>query len=338
MLRMVPRTVACLVLGVLASSEALLVGHHPMAVKTSRVGMKPRMAPLETADNVFTSRAVRLANHASALTSLAYFGLVSTTMQMPAAKMPMATLASVITRSVGPTSNADFSRLFSTLVTPAPFVFLIWPLIAALQVVTLGASILRPSLEVSSPGGPQSSLEALNTIGKGEPLSQAQLASLTLANTAAVAWLFVSSNSIVGSLPLASVCILPFVPLFAAFPLRNTFPPSPIYRPVFQVFSSFTTIASCLAFAVELQHGGRIPFFAGRQELCGSVFLALVGALVRLPNRSIARRGVTTLALSGILARRLASGVGASLLLSPTFVGASVLLGWSIKKLIKKDD
>ena len=70
MLRMVPRTVACLVLGVLASSEALLVGHHPMVVKTSRVGMKPRMAPLETADNVFTSRAVRLANHASALTSL----------------------------------------------------------------------------------------------------------------------------------------------------------------------------------------------------------------------------------------------------------------------------
>ena len=333
--RMVHGMVASVVLGVLASAEALRVGHHPMAGPTSRVA-KPRMAPLETVDNLLTSRAVRLANHASALTSLAYFGLVSSTMQLPGARMPMATLASVITQRVGPTTNADFSRLFATLVTPAPYVFLIWPLIAALQVVTLGISIVRPSLE-SVPGGPQTSLQALNTLGKGEPLSQLQLASLTLANTAATAWLFVSSNSIAGSLPLASVCILPFVPLFAAFPLR-TAPPAPIYRVVFQVFSSFTTIASCLALAVELQHGGRIPLFAGRQELCGSVFLALVGALVALPNRSIARRAVTTLALSGVLARRLASGVGAALVLSPTFVGASVLLGWSIKKLVQRDD
>ena len=39
----------------------------------------------------------------------------------------VATLKTVITRAVGPTTNKAFSQLFATLVNPAPFVFLIWP-------------------------------------------------------------------------------------------------------------------------------------------------------------------------------------------------------------------
>ena len=216
-----------------------------------------------------------------------------------------------------------------------------------------------------------------------------------------------------------------------------------------QVFSSFTSIAACLAFVVELQYGGRVPFFAGRAELCGGafalslslararsrgggghcsssrpdgssgrggvfvyrwvwvvcvcvcvcmcecvrvcvrvcvrcssrsprrtpvverlpaneqeyprprhskerrrteevpppkrrvgtsspgVFLSLVGALASLPRRSLARRAVTTLALSGVVARRVTSGAAAgSLLLSPTFLGAAALLAWSAETLV----
>jgi len=292
------------------------------------------LAPLAPADRVIVSRAVRVADHASALASLAYFGLVSSTMQMPGMRMPLATLASVITRRVGPTSNAAFASAFGTLVTPASYVFLIWPLIAALQLLTLAASLLRPAVKNE---GPQSALEALNSFGKGEPLSQVALSSLSLANAAATMWLFVSSNALPGALPLASALVLPLVPLFAGFPLRSAEPPAALYRPVFQVFSSFTMIAACLALTVELQHGGRLPFFAGREELCGCVFLALVGGLVSLPKRSFARRGVACLALSGVLARRLANGVSASLLISPSFVGAAVLFAWATRKLLASD-
>ena len=60
-----------------------------------------------------------------------------------------------------------------------------------------------------------------------------------------------------------------------------------------------------------------------------------VARLVSLPQRSLARRAVQALALSGVVARRLASGAGAAALLrSPSFVGAVALLGWSVKKLV----
>ena len=285
-----------------------------------------------TADDLVVKRVVRVANHGSAIASLAYFGLVSSTMQLPNAQMPMATLASVITRRVGPTTNAQFAEFFSTLVTPAPFVFLIWPAIAALQLVTVAISILRPRIQGA---GPQNSLQAINTLANGEPLSQTELASLALANAAATLWLFASSNALPGALPLTSFLILPCVPLFAGYPLRSSTVPSALYRPVFQVFSSFTAIASCLAFAVELQCGGRLSFFTGRQELCGCIFLALVGGLVSLPKRSLARRGVTCLALSGVVVRRLTAGsAAAALATSPTFLGAVALLGWSLAKLV----
>ena len=321
-----------------AITMAPRVAHRaPVTVLGSTRKRPQGKRPLDLADDVATSRIVRLANHATLVGSLAYFGLVSSTMQLPGARMPMATLASVITQRVGPTTNAQFSTYFSTLVTPAPYVFLIWPFIAAVQALTVAISILRPGiLRLKSP---QNSLEALKTIGKGKALSQTELASLSLANAAATVWLFVSSNSLPGALPLLSCLILPFVPFFAAYPLRASpfMTPPEIYRPVFQIFSSFTAIASCLAVAVELQYGGRIGFFAGRPELCGSIFLALVGALVSLPARCLARRTVTTFALSGILARRLQSGAGASLLLSPTFLGTGALFAWSLQKLFSPD-
>ena len=329
----------CLVLVALAthSVAALRATTHDVCGRRARL-QPARMtaAPLKAADDVIVSRCLRLANHGAALASLAYFGLVSSTMQLPNARMPMATLASVITRRVGPTTNAQFADFFSTLVTPAPFVFLIWPIIAALQLITVVVSILRPSLEGA---GPNNSLEALNTIARGPSLTQTELASLSLANAAATSWLFVSSNSLPGALPLASFLFLPLVPLFAGYPLRtSTSETPPLYRPVFQIFSSFTTVASCLAFVVELQYGGRVAFFAGRKELCACVFLSLLGGLISLPKRSLARRAVTSLALSGVVARRFATGVAApALLLSPSFLGAVALLAWSLAKLMSTE-
>ena len=75
----------------------------------------------------------------------------------------MATLKTVITRAVGPTTNKAFSQLFATLVTPAPFVFLIWPVIALLQLLTVTFSAFR----------------------SGAPMTQSELTSLALANAAA---------------------------------------------------------------------------------------------------------------------------------------------------------
>eukprot|EP00618_Florenciella_parvula_P024959 CAMPEP_0119475682 /NCGR_PEP_ID=MMETSP1344-20130328/6477_1 /TAXON_ID=236787 /ORGANISM="Florenciella parvula, Strain CCMP2471" /LENGTH=376 /DNA_ID=CAMNT_0007509257 /DNA_START=70 /DNA_END=1200 /DNA_ORIENTATION=+ len=290
--------------------------------------------PLQKLDELVVSRGVRLANHAAAISSLACFGLVSMSMAMPSTGMPagMATLASVITKNLGTTSNAQFSLYFATSITPASYVFLIWPVIAAVQAITLAISILRLSVKPS-----QAPLEALSTIATGEALSQSELASLSVANLAATLWLFVSSNALPGALPLASFLTLPLVPLFSGYPLRSKPTPSALYKPVLQIFSSFTTIASCLALAVELQYGGRVPFLAGRAELCGCIFLSLVGGLVSLPNRSLARKAVTSLALSGVVARRIASGLSAALLLSPSFLGASALLGWSAVKLVVKE-
>ena len=49
--------------------------HHRSAVVVAKI------KPLEQFDDLIASRTVRVANHAAALTSLAYFGLVSSTMQ-----------------------------------------------------------------------------------------------------------------------------------------------------------------------------------------------------------------------------------------------------------------
>ena len=75
---------------------------------------------LDMVDRFALNRVVRLANHAPALASLSYFGLISSSMMM-GMSAPAATLRYVLTRAVGPTSNAAFSALFPTLVTPASF-------------------------------------------------------------------------------------------------------------------------------------------------------------------------------------------------------------------------
>ena len=114
--------------------------------------------------NPVLDRVVRLGNHVPAFTSLAYFGLISMTMggpPMPAMGPMVATLKTVITKAVGPTTNKAFSQLFATLITPAPFVFLIWPVIAVLQLFTVTFSAFRP----------------------GAPMTQSELTSLTLTLT-----------------------------------------------------------------------------------------------------------------------------------------------------------
>ena len=129
---------------------------------------------------------------------------------------------------------------------------------------------------------------------------------------------------------------------------------------VFEVFSSFTTLASFLAFAVELQYGGRIPFFAGRTELCSLVFLGLTGAVVSLPKRTMIKKvpqlplrpcvvhgrtlqsgsrrpvpceqAVNLLALSGILYQRITAP--ASALLSLSFAATLACWGLAVKQLL----
>jgi len=265
---------------------------------------------LQVVDSLLLSRVVRIANHAPTFASLSYFGLISMTMQsmtMPA--VAVATLKSVLTRGIGPTSNKAFSMLFATPVTPAGFVFLIWPFISLLQLITVTFSALRPAA----------------------PLKQADLTALSLANVFATVWLLVSSNAAAGALPLLSCLVLPLVPVFSGYPLRSAAPPAGKYKLVFEVFSSFTTLASFLALAVELLHGGRVPFFGGRGELCALVFLSLTSAVVSLPNRCLAKKSVNLLALSGILWNRATSGGG---LLSVSFAATLAVWGWAVKQLV----
>ena len=61
-----------------------------------------------------------------------------------------------------------------------------------------------------------------------------------------------------------------------------------------------------------------------------------MGAVVALPGRSLVKRGVNALALTGILAKRLAAGAAApaSLALSLSFVATVGLWGWAVKKLV----
>jgi hypothetical protein len=271
-----------------------------------------RFKPLQTLDSVVLSRAVRLGNHAPAFASLSYFGLISMTMlKMEPMAATAATLRAVITRGVGPTSNAAFAAAFSTLVTPANFVFLIWPVISAFQLATLVASTLRNSM----------------------PLRQDHLASLSLANVFATCWLLTSSNARAGVLPLASLLYLPLVPLFAGLPLRSPAPPRGLDKVVFSIFSSFTTLASFLALAVELQYGGRLPLIgAVPAEVAALVFLGLTGLVIAQPKRTIVKKAVNLLALTGILARRV-SAVGFSPL-SLSFAVTVACWGWAAKRLI----
>jgi hypothetical protein len=114
---------------------------------------------------------------------------------------------------------------------------------------------------------------------------------------------------------------------------------------VFQVFSSFTTFAALLALAVELQHGGRIPFFKGKAELCACIVLALYAAIVAIFGRhaGIVKRLVNAGALTSILWKRMAvcmaTGGGlrglARLPLSVSFWGTGIVSWLAIQKLFQ---
>lgn len=286
---------------------------------------------LAVLDKYIIKRVIQVANHGPALLSLAYFFLISMASMMgmgpltpvtgTVSSTAKATLASVLTQTVGTTTNSEFAALFPTNITPASWVFLVWPIISVLQLLTVITSAIYPSDD--------------------EFLSQNELTSLTVANLFASFWLLASSNAKAGLLPIASFVILPFVPLFSGYPLRN----SPTYLlPAFQLFSSFTTLASFLAFTVELQYGGRVPFFGKLSaEVAGSAFLFLYsGASLAVRKKTVVKRLVNFGALSGILWKRIAGAIASSswfwggvgsLISSITFVGTVACWGWASKEL-----
>lgn len=284
---------------------------------------------LATLDKKILRRILRITSHAPALLSLSYFGLVSMASMMSMGPMANtgpaeATLASVLTKAVGQTTNAQFAALFPTYVTPAPFVFLVWPTIALLQLLTVTVSAIYPS-------------------DQEEILTQNDLSALTIANLCSTAWLLTASNAMPGQLPIASFLILPLVPLFSGFTLRNK--PSYVLW-AYQLFSSFTTLASILAFTVELQHGGRIPIIGKfSAEAAAFVFLTLYSVVsLGVKEKSLVKRFVNFFALSGILVRRVSDvmigstvvGALSNLLLSLSFLGTIGCWYWSFKELFTK--
>jgi len=270
---------------------------------------------LNCLDKVVLNRVVRICHHIPALASLGYFGLISMSSMMKTSPPMVPTLASVLSRPVGSTTNAAFAALFPTFVTPASFVFLIWPFISVLQLVVIAYSALKPG---------------------DATMDQSDLTALSMANVASTMWLVISSTATVETgLPLGSFLALPLVPYLAGYPVRKSKPgQSAFLRLAFLVYSSFTTVASFLAFAVELQHGGRIPFFGGKPELCATAFLALTSYVVFLPKRTPVKKCVNLLALSGILVRRITTG---AVLQSPSFWGTVAVTFWAFMKLFSSE-
>mmetsp|Transcript_38318 Transcript_38318/g.89116 ORF Transcript_38318/g.89116 Transcript_38318/m.89116 type:complete len:341 (-) Transcript_38318:284-1306(-) len=274
---------------------------------------------LERTDSLLLDRALSVADHVPALTSLLYFGFVSMVSMMPAARPDPATLAAFLSRNVGPTTNSAFAAFFPTLITPPTPVFLVWPVIALVQLLTVTMSALRP----------------------GEPaLSQRDLSALAVANVASSAWLLVSSRAMEGLLPLRSFLVLPLVPILSGYPLKMTSDESKINARsvMFGIYSSFTTIASFLALTVELQHGGRIPLLYGLQEVNALIFLALFVVNANRPKNSIVKKIVNAGAVSGILLKRIFSGGFLNLFFSASFLGTLVTTWISFKQLFGKLD
>jgi len=112
---------------------------------------------------------------------------------------------------------------------------------------------------------------------------------------------------------------------------------------MFQIYSSFTTIASFLALTVELQHGGRIPFFGGMQELNALIFLSLYAVNASRSKNGFVKKVVNAGAISGILLRRLLGNSGSGivgflqLFLSASFCGTAVVAWISLKRLFQND-
>uniref|UniRef100_A0A7S1Y8S5 Uncharacterized protein n=1 Tax=Grammatophora oceanica TaxID=210454 RepID=A0A7S1Y8S5_9STRA len=246
---------------------------------------------------------IRVANHLPTLGSLFCFGLNPN-------------LKSVLTANVGPTLNGQFAALFPTLVTPPNVLFFGWPLIATVQVLTLAVS---------------------SFVWDKPLLDQDNLSALFLANLASASWLFALSVASEGMLPLGATLILPLVPILASYPLRKISEPKAnrfkLNKIVFQLFSAFTIVGSLIAFAVELQHGGRIPFFTGRPEVCAGVFLVSY-FIMALRGGSLVKRFVNAAAICEIVAKRVGdASCGTALLGSPSFFGTLYVAYAAVGKL-----
>ena len=275
---------------------------------------------LKTIDTNVLKRVIRIGNHLPTLITLIYFGLISMVSNMHVTTNDLSPLASALARPIGPTTSAEFSSFFPTKVTPATFVFYAWPLISMLQLLTVGISALRA----------------------GRPLlSHGDLTCLSVGNMLAAAWLVVSSRTLGSVLPLASVLILPLVPLITGFPLRNmrTTPIKANWRnSAYQLYSSFTTIASLLAMAVELQYGGRVPFLGGRGEVVAAIFLSMYTFVVRYPGQGYIKRYVNAIAMGGIVTKRVMDGLTLKSALSVSFLGSCGVLFYALKKLPNQVD
>jgi len=258
---------------------------------------------LDRTDKWILRKLIKITNHVPALASIGYFGLISSAGMMK--KMPLmenkaATLATVLTKSVGSTTNQEFSIFFSTLITPPSWIFLIWPVISVVQLVTVIYSAIQASRTSSA-----------DTEDKAV-LKQDDLTALSLSNIMASFWLFASSKATKDCLPLGSVLVLPLVPWLSGYPLRRqtqkekTTTTIQARTFVFQIYSSFTILAALLALTTELQYGGRIfpSLFGNKPELCAMVFLSLVGFVVSLPCRGVVSKIINTTVLWGILSKR----------------------------------
>eukprot|EP00544_Gedaniella_sp_CCMP2646_P012701 CAMPEP_0202486700 /NCGR_PEP_ID=MMETSP1361-20130828/5192_1 /ASSEMBLY_ACC=CAM_ASM_000849 /TAXON_ID=210615 /ORGANISM="Staurosira complex sp., Strain CCMP2646" /LENGTH=389 /DNA_ID=CAMNT_0049115903 /DNA_START=18 /DNA_END=1187 /DNA_ORIENTATION=- len=276
---------------------------------------------LKKIDSNVLLRAIRIGNHLPTLISLVYFGLMSMVSNMPSgSSLNLSPTAKALTRRIGPVTSAEFSAAFSTAITPVSFVFFAWPLISVVQLLTVGISALRPGRSL---------------------LSHADLTCISMANVLAAAWLLVTSQPVQATSPLSQVLILPFIPLIIGFPLRNLrmTPIKTNWRnAIYQLYSSFTTIASFLALTVELQYGGRIPLFGGRGELCSAVFLSLYAFLVRFPGQGIIKRYVNAIAMGGIVLKKLMGGLTLKSVLSVSFLGSCGVLYLAVNKLFQEVD
>jgi len=177
---------------------------------------------------------IKLANHIPALASIGYFGLISMAGMMPQQqtqtmasynknnKAAMATIASVLTQNVGTTTNAEFAKYFSTLITPPSWIFLIWPVISVVQLVTVLYSAIQStrSREENNDREADKTTTTATTNNK-TILSQDDLTALSLSNIMSSFWLVASSTATQHCLPIGSVLVLPFVPLLSGYPLRQ---------------------------------------------------------------------------------------------------------------------
>jgi len=280
---------------------------------------------------------IKLANHIPALASIGYFGLISMAGMMPQQtqtmannknnKAAMATIASVLTQNVGTTTNAEFAKYFSTLITPPSWIFLIWPVISVVQLVTVLYSAIQStrSSEENNDREADKTTTTTTTINN-TILSQDDLTALSLSNIMSSFWLFASSTATQHCLPIGSVLVLPFVPLLSGYPLRQRQRNQQQRQKkenetmtkketttrtgtlMFQVYSSFTTVAALLAVTTELQYGGRFfpSLFGNQPELCAMVFLVALGRSVVVSSKSsgMVQHLIQTSVLWGILSKR----------------------------------